>query len=46
MLIIVYALLHGCASVTQLPDKAPCTGFVKTNTDCIGTAINKSMKGA
>ena len=38
--------LTGCASVMSIPDKAPCTGLIKTNGDCIGQSINAPLRGA
>lgn len=40
VVLLAILTLSGCASVREIPDKTPCTGFIKTNGDCIGKPIN------
>ena len=44
--LLAAVLLSGCASIKEIPDKTPCTGFIKTNGDCFGKPINHHVRGA
>jgi len=45
IMIVIMTLTVSCATVPEVPDRGPCTDFIKAGTkgDCVGTPINKPI---